>query len=602
MPTHIDLVDEFGEFDMDCLDVDMLDDLVVDDFDITPAQKKNTHNIEQPPANATQPEPLLRPSPLPKQQQPPRYTHGAKHCQLTIDSLFGKSSGMTTQQRQPPPAKRPVDSIDGGTGLGLPPAKAIRLDESKAKWSSEPIEIDSDYGDLIEGLVDDDLLDDCAWQDPGPSTKVSVPIQQQQKQKQPSPYQHRQLPPPPQMFQAREMSIKGHGDNSLVEATHSMDRDAMQTYLYPLLGGQPARAYQQGAIQRCLMQNTLVALPTGMGKTLIAVVVMANYARWFPNCLSVFLAPTKPLVAQQMQACKGLIHAILSKAREQGQSAQQQPLKDNWIVEMNGGTPPKSRQALWNGARFVFSTPHILQNDLRLGTLDGNNARRIALLVIDEAHRATGKYAYGESVSALYSIFYGDDAPAFNSMQPSKPGPFRIMALTATPGSNMDSVKEIVQRLHVSHIFLRTEESLDVAPYIHGRRIEEVLVELPPWLVAARDRLADVISRSLNILCNVCQAMTNPGNPRNISGFKIRMDRDRYMMRHQGGGDSGMDVTRILGEFTVAMSLANIMQLLSEHGLRPAWTAIRLWSIEVARTKQRLGSASRAKVDCVDSK
>ncbi|KAJ2815360.1 3'-5' DNA helicase, partial [Coemansia sp. 'formosensis'] len=44
------------------------------------------------------------------------------------------------------------------------------------------------------------------------------------------------------------------------------------------------------------------------------------------------------------------------------------------------------------------------------------------------------------------------------------------------------------------------------------------------------------------------------------------------------------------------------MQLLSEHGLRPAWTAIRSWSVDVARTKQRLGSASRAKVDCVDSK
>ncbi|KAJ2341114.1 3'-5' DNA helicase, partial [Coemansia sp. RSA 2671] len=374
------------------------------------------------------------------------------------------------------------------------------------------------------------------------------------------------------------------------------------TYLYPLLGGQPARAYQQGAIQRCLFQNTLVALPTGMGKTLIAVVVMANYARWFPNSLSIFLAPTKPLVAQQMQACKGMIYAILSKARERGQSTQNLPLGDKWVVEMNGSTPPKSRQALWNSARFVFSTPQILQNDLKMGTLDGDNARRIALLVIDEAHRATGKYAYGESVSALYSTFYGEETPVCNPMRPSKPGPFRIMALTATPGSNMDSVREIVQRLHIAHIFLRTEESLDVVPYIHGRLVDEVVVDLPPWLVAARNRLADVISRSINILCNVCHAMADPGDPRSISGFKIRMDRDRYMMRHQGGNDSGMDVGRILSEFTVVITLAHIMQLLSEHGLRPAWTAVRSWSVDVARTKQRLGSASRAKVDCVDSK
>ena len=32
-----------------------------------------------------------------------------------------------------------------------------------------------------------------------------------------------------------------------------------------------------------IMQNTLVSLPTGLGKTLIAAVVMYNYYRWFPQ-------------------------------------------------------------------------------------------------------------------------------------------------------------------------------------------------------------------------------------------------------------------------------------------------------------------------------
>ncbi|KAJ2821367.1 hypothetical protein GGI24_004236, partial [Coemansia furcata] len=369
MSTHIDLADNFDEFDIDCLDIDTLDNLLDDDLDTAPVQSSTNDT-------------LLVSQAYTKPTQQQRYTHGAKHCQLTIDSLFGKNSSSKAHQRESLP-KRPVGSMDSGVSaleFSQPPAKAMRLNEPQTKWSTEPIDIDSDYGDLMEDLVDDDLLDDCDWQDPGPSTKVPQQLQL-------SPSRPKQ---PLQMFQAREMTFKSHGDNTLVEETHAMDRDAMQTYLYPLLGGQPARAYQQGAIQRCLFQNTLVALPTGMGKTLIAVVVMANYARWFPNCLSVFLAPTKPLVAQQMQACKGMIYAILSKARERGQSTQQLPLGDKWIVEMNGSTPPKSRQALWSGARFVFSTPQILQNDLKLGTLDGDNARRIALLVIDEAHRATG--------------------------------------------------------------------------------------------------------------------------------------------------------------------------------------------------------------------
>jgi hypothetical protein len=36
-------------------------------------------------------------------------------------------------------------------------------------------------------------------------------------------------------------------------------------------------------LQTALLSNTLVCLPTGLGKTLIAAVVMHNFARWFPE-------------------------------------------------------------------------------------------------------------------------------------------------------------------------------------------------------------------------------------------------------------------------------------------------------------------------------
>ncbi|ORX68305.1 P-loop containing nucleoside triphosphate hydrolase protein, partial [Linderina pennispora] len=369
------------------------------------------------------------------------------------------------------------------------------------------------------------------------------------------------------------------GDNSLVEETHRMDLKAMETYIYPLLGGQPARAYQQGAIRRCLFQNTLVALPTGMGKTLIAVVVMANFARWFPDSMTVFLAPTKPLVTQQMHACDGMIHAILKRT-----------------VQMNGSVSTESRSALWKGARFVFATPQILQNDLKSGTLDGDTARRISLVVIDEAHRATGKYAYGESISLLREVYFGNQIQAVPLA-----APFRVMALTATPGSKINAVQEVIHRLFISHIFLRTEESMDVAPYLHGRRIEEMVIPMPPWLLAARECLGNVMKRSINILCHVCGAMQNPGDPLRVASFAIRTERDRFMQRPYGGGASGMDKGRILSEFTVAMMLASAIQLLSEHGLRPAWASLRECNLEVMRARQKIGQTSRAKADCVDS-
>lgn len=63
------------------------------------------------------------------------------------------------------------------------------------------------------------------------------------------------------------------------------------------------RDYQLNIVKTCLYQNTLVSLPTGLGKTFIAAVVMYNFYRWFPSGKIIFFAPTKPLVAQQINAC-----------------------------------------------------------------------------------------------------------------------------------------------------------------------------------------------------------------------------------------------------------------------------------------------------------
>lgn len=65
----------------------------------------------------------------------------------------------------------------------------------------------------------------------------------------------------------------------------------------------PVRDFQLKISEAALFQNTLVCLPTGLGKTFIASVVMYNFYRWYPFGKIVFMAPTKPLVTQQIEAC-----------------------------------------------------------------------------------------------------------------------------------------------------------------------------------------------------------------------------------------------------------------------------------------------------------
>lgn len=88
---------------------------------------------------------------------------------------------------------------------------------------------------------------------------------------------------------------------SIIEDIPGFDVDAGQLWIYPT--NYPIRDYQFNIVQKALFKNTLVCLPTGLGKTFIAAVVMYNFYRWYPSQKILFLAPTKPLVSQQIEAC-----------------------------------------------------------------------------------------------------------------------------------------------------------------------------------------------------------------------------------------------------------------------------------------------------------
>jgi ATP-dependent DNA helicase MPH1 len=58
---------------------------------------------------------------------------------------------------------------------------------------------------------------------------------------------------------------------------HKLDQTAIQSWVFPTNFAQ--RDYQYNMIYKALFANVLVALPTGLGKTFIAAVVMVNWYR-----------------------------------------------------------------------------------------------------------------------------------------------------------------------------------------------------------------------------------------------------------------------------------------------------------------------------------
>ena len=81
-----------------------------------------------------------------------------------------------------------------------------------------------------------------------------------------------------------EMEVGDTGDVNLVpEATPledlpGFDVSAGSTWIYP--SNMSHRKYQYEIVESCLFKNTLVCLPTGLGKTFIAAVVMYNFYRY----------------------------------------------------------------------------------------------------------------------------------------------------------------------------------------------------------------------------------------------------------------------------------------------------------------------------------
>ncbi len=218
------------------------------------------------------------------------------------------------------------------------------------------------------------------------------------------------------------------------------------------------RDYQVNLANQAIGENCVVVLPTGLGKTAVALHVISEYLSKGTGGI-LFLAPTRVLVNQHYDFLKSSL-----------------TLDD--ISLITGEDAIEKRTRLWNNS-VVCATPEIARNDLNRKIVSSD---QFNLVVFDEVHRTVGDYAY----SGIAQWF--ENSPA------------RLVGMTATLPSEKDKAAEILTKLRISSVAERTENSPDVKPYTQQTNTEWINVELPPELKSIQALLKLALNERYDVL------------------------------------------------------------------------------------------------------
>src|SRR3989338_8553339 len=105
------------------------------------------------------------------------------------------------------------------------------------------------------------------------------------------------------------------------------------------------RLYQETILATVIKKNTLIVLPTGMGKSIIFLLAAISRLNSFQKSKVLILAPTKPLCSQHQKTIKN--HSNIEN------------------VELFTGTVlPLKRKELWERADVIVATPQTIESDM----------------------------------------------------------------------------------------------------------------------------------------------------------------------------------------------------------------------------------------------
>jgi Fanconi anemia group M protein len=298
-----------------------------------------------------------------------------------------------------------------------------------------------------------------------------------------------------------------------------------------LSSGFEAREYQKKIAEVATSTNTLVVLPTGLGKTIIAIMVAAEMLRRYPESKVMVLAPTRPLVLQHLRAF-----------------GEELEVADGSMAALTGTIDPGERELIWMKSKLIFATPQTVYNDVRHGRI---SLRDVVLAVFDEAHRSVKDYTY----TKLATVY-----------RESAERPL-IMGLTASPGASKEKVNEIKRNLFIEAVEARSEESEDVKDYVEKTNIEPIKVRVPDEYYETTLRLRELYNEKVKKLLSGGFLRSNRVSKKALLEARIAISA-RLRSAQASGGQKGYIYGAIINQ-AQAVAILHALEMIETQGAPP---------------------------------
>ncbi|MFW6144687.1 MAG: DEAD/DEAH box helicase, partial [Candidatus Natronoplasma sp.] len=288
------------------------------------------------------------------------------------------------------------------------------------------------------------------------------------------------------------------------------------------------RDYQLNIFQSIKDKDSLVVLPTGLGKTAVAFYLICQRVEESEKVL--MMAPTRPLCQQHLDFIRD------STGLDE---------EDTELITGELYTQ-EEREEIWKKDYDVFiATPQAVNNDLHLVPISS-----FGLMVFDEVHRAVGDYAYVEIAKACKEKV-------------------QFLGLTASPGSSFEDLVEVCYNLGIQHIEVRTQKDEDVEPYVGERRLDWVEIEKSEELQKMESWLDSMLQDFLEDLSDYTRQAKNM-KAENV-GKKALIDTQENLQKRikSGKGNKGY-LFHALSLTSASIKVTHLKELLLTQGIDAA--------------------------------